>query len=122
MKEVRFTVPGYCQPKQRTITRRFITPPETKAYEATVALYARQAMKGQRPFEGFVGLEIEIICAVPGSWSRKKRTFALEGKLFPTHCDASNQLKSCEDAMNGVIYSDASANQSHHTAPGVRRA
>ena len=68
MKSVTFTVPGYCQPWQRTL-RGFITPPETRAYQAVVKFKAKEAMRGQPPFDGFVGLEIEIICAVPASRS-----------------------------------------------------
>ena len=101
-----FIVPGYCQPKQRTFGNRFNTPPETRAYEKAVAQLAKIAMQGKGPYGGFVGLEIEIICEVPKSWTKKKRAWALEGKCFPTHCDASNSLKALEDGMNKIVYID----------------
>ena len=54
MNEVRLEIPGYCQPKQRTFGRSFVTPPETRAYENLVRQYARLAMKG----ETIVGLQV----------------------------------------------------------------
>lgn len=105
MKEVRFEIPGYCQPWQRTL-RGFITPAETRAYQAVVKFKAREAMRGQKPFDGFVGLEIEIICAVPASWSKKKKADALAGKIFLTHWDVDNQIKQLFDSCNRVVYED----------------
>jgi hypothetical protein len=58
MNEVTFTVPGYCQPKQRTLGRGFITPPETRAYEKIVRQYAKLAMRSTPPLVGFIGLTI----------------------------------------------------------------
>jgi Holliday junction resolvase RusA-like endonuclease len=106
MKVVRFEVPGYVQPKQRTFGKGWITPPETRAYEKLVRQMALLAMKGSKPFDGFIGLEIEIICEVPKSWSKKKAAFALEGRLFPTHCDIDNQVKALCDGMNRALYTD----------------
>ena len=31
---------------------------------------------------------------------------ALAGKLFPTHCDIDNQVKSLSDAMNRIVFED----------------
>lgn len=101
-----FTIPGYCQPKQRTFGRSFVTPPQTRAYENTVRRLARLAMGSKPPTGSFIGLSVEIIHSVPKSWSLKKKNFALTGKLFPTNCDCSNQLKSLEDGMNRIVYED----------------
>jgi Holliday junction resolvase RusA-like endonuclease len=106
MKIVSFEIPGYCQPKQRTFGNRFVTPPETRAYEKVVRQLAHIAMRGQRPFDGFLGVEIEIICEIPKSWSKKKRDWAIAGKLFPTHCDLDNQTKAICDGMNRTVYED----------------
>lgn len=101
-----FTIPGYCQPKQRTFGRSFITPPATRLYERTVKSHARLAMNGKPSVRSFVGLEIEIICRIPPSWSKLKKSMALKGEIFPTNCDIDNQIKALADGMNGVIYED----------------
>lgn len=101
-----FEIPGYCQPKQRTFGRSFVTPPETRAYEKMVRQLGKIAMRGKPPWRGFVGLEIEIICLMPTSWSVRKRHLAATGKLFPTFCDLDNQVKALGDSMNGVVYED----------------
>ena len=103
---LRFEIPGYVQPKQRTFGNRFVTPPETRQYERHVRSCATLAMIHKRPYSGFIGLEIEIICSVPKSWSKKKKELAWMGKIFPTHCDIDNQVKAISDAMNRVVYDD----------------
>lgn len=63
-------------------------------------------MKGEPPMLGFIKLDVQIFCAIPQSWSMKKRGKALRGELMPTFCDVSNQLKALEDGMNGIVYID----------------
>jgi hypothetical protein len=92
MVEVVFEIPGYCQPKQRTFGNRFVTPPETRAYENLVKQLARAAMKGQPPLLGFIKLDVRIYCSIPSSWSKKKRGMALRGELMPRFADLSNQI------------------------------
>lgn len=101
-----FTIPGYCQPKQRTFGRWFITPPETRAYENTIRKIAHHSMAGRLPIIGFLSLEIDIICEVPKSWTKKKKILACEDKIFPTHCDIDNQIKIISDGMNRIVYED----------------
>lgn len=101
-----FTIPGYVQPKQRTFGNRFVTPPETRQYEKTVGQIAKLAMKGGAAHRGFVGLTIDIICQVPQSWTRKKKEWALAGKIFPTHCDLDNQIKCINDGLNKIVFED----------------
>ena len=101
-----FVIEGYCQPKQRTFGRGFVTPPETRAYERLVGQLARVAMKGKPPYNGFCGLDVEIIHEIPKSWSRMKKYAAVQGKIFPTICDLDNQTKSISDAMNRIVFED----------------
>lgn len=63
-------------------------------------------MKGKPPWRGFLGVEIEIICQVPKSWSKNKKNLALIGRLFPTSSDLDNCAKNFLDAMNRVVYED----------------
>lgn len=100
-----FTIPGYCQPKQRTIGK-FITPPETRLFEKTVRSYASTAMCGKAAVRGFIRLEMDIICKVHSHWTKKKVYLALTGKIYPTHCDIDNCIKSISDGMNRIVYED----------------
>lgn len=63
-------------------------------------------MKGKKPFTGYVGLEIEIIVKPPESWSKKKKAWAMEGRMFPIHCDIDNQIKGVCDGMNRAVWND----------------
>ena len=101
----RFTVHGYCQPKQRTFGRGFITPPETRAYEKLVKQTAGLSMRGQ-PYTGFVEVIIHINCAIPKSFTKKKRAAALLQRIFPINADLDNCVKAILDGMNRVIYAD----------------
>jgi Holliday junction resolvase RusA-like endonuclease len=64
------------------------------------------AMMRTRPYSGFIGIEMEIICSAPKSWSKKRKELGLTGKLFPTHCDMDNQIKSICDGMSGIVFAD----------------
>lgn len=103
---VRFEVPGYCQPKQRTGGFNYSTRPETRAYEKLVRQYAALAMRGKPPIEGFIRVEIAILHAPPKRFTLKQRDLVMAGKLFPTACDLDNQTKSVCDGMNKVVFND----------------
>lgn len=102
---IQFEIPGYCQPKQRTFGK-FITPPKTRAYEKLVGQYAKSAMMGRAPLEGFCDLEIKIFCSIPKSFNKKKLALINGRKLWPTHCDIDNQIKAVSDAINKIIFTD----------------
>ena len=63
-------------------------------------------MQGKPPVATYLGVDLEIWCAIPKSWPLKKQAWALAGKLYPTHCDADNQQKAILDGMNEVVYAD----------------
>jgi Holliday junction resolvase RusA-like endonuclease len=95
MTAVRFVIPGRPVPKRRPRVyshgRRVqvYTPPETRAYEETVGLFARRACP--EPLTGPVRLRV--------------RVFLRDGRRCP---DLSNLVKSIEDGCNGIAYADDS--------------
>ena len=110
---IRFHVPGQPCGKQRARvlkSGRSYTPAKTAAYEAHVRGCARTAgMVPDKPLDGPLALTLDVVMAVPKSWSKRKLEQALTGVLLPTgKPDASNVQKSIEDALNGVVWRDDS--------------
>lgn len=110
---IRFTVPGQPQGKGRPRVgkigthARLFTPAKTVAYEGLVAHAAHAAMAGAPLFEGPVGCELTIHCAVPQSWSGKKQRSALASEILPTSKpDIDNVVKAIFDGCNGVLWRD----------------
>ena len=108
-----FTVPGEPQGKGRARVgnvhgrARMFTPAKTVAYEGLIAMAAQQAMAGMEPFKGACVIEVECICAVPKSMSKKHRVEALAGRMRPTKKpDGDNVLKAVCDGINGVVWVD----------------
>ena len=108
-----FTVPGEPQGKGRAkIVKiggfsRMATPAKTVAYEGLVAHEAQAAMRGAQPFSGPCALEVDIVCSVPKSASKRVSAAALDGKVRPTKKpDIDNVLKAICDGMNGVVWKD----------------
>lgn len=87
-RSLRFWIPGPPVPKGRPRLGRGIiyTPAKTKAYEATVAAFAKLA--GASPSSGPVAVGIYINAS--GKW------------------DLDNCIKSILDGLNGVAYHDDS--------------
>ncbi len=86
---------------------RLYTPKKTASYEGLIAHAAAQAMRGADPLQGDCRLEVDIVCAVPASWSGKKRAQALAGLIRPAKKpDSDNVLKAVCDGMNGVVWRD----------------
>lgn len=110
---VSFTVPGEPQGKGRPRVgniagkARMFTPAKTVAYEGLVAHAAQAAMHDSQPFAGPCRIELDVLCAVPASWSAKKRAQALAGDIRPAKKpDADNVLKAVCDGLNGVVWRD----------------
>lgn len=54
-------------------------------------------------------MKVDIIRAIPKSFSKKKRVEALDGLLRPvSKPDTDNYVKAIADALNGVCYVDDS--------------
>ena len=133
MSTVAFMVPGQPQGKGRPRVGkvaghvRMFTPPKTESYEALIALFAHQAMQGRPLIAGPVRVTVDLVFAIPASWSKKKRAQAEQGAIWPTtKPDVDNVLKAVCDAINGVVWVDdvqivhLTANKVYGAAPGVR--
>ena len=83
------------------------TPDKTRNYESLIKEAATEAMGSSEPLETPVNLYLYIRAPIPQSYSKKKVADCLNGFEKPIKKpDASNVLKSVEDAMNGVVYKD----------------
>jgi len=83
------------------------TPEKTRTYETLIKDAAIEAMGASEPLETPVSLYLYIRAPIPKSYSKKKIADCLNGFEKPIKKpDASNVLKSVEDAMNGVVYKD----------------
>jgi Holliday junction resolvase RusA-like endonuclease len=110
---VAFTVPGEPQGKGRAkIVKiggfsRMATPQKTVAYEGLVAHAASLAMRGAQPFACAVAIEVDVVCSIPKSATKRFTAQALAGDVRPTKKpDADNVLKAICDGMNGVVWKD----------------
>jgi Holliday junction resolvase RusA-like endonuclease len=85
------------------------TPDKTRNYEALIKEAAIQAMGSNEILETPVNLYLYIRAPIPKSLPKKRLEACLNGSEKPIKKpDASNVLKSVEDAMNGVVYKDDS--------------
>lgn len=90
---------------------RTYTPKETREYEAQIRESALKAAAilgyAKPPADCPVQVHITSHCAIPKSWSRKKREAAQQGKIRPTvKPDADNIGKIICDALNEIAYHD----------------
>lgn len=100
---------GKGRPRASTIGghARLYTPAKTKNYEQMIKAEAAKAMAGHKPFEVPCLVELSIICAIPASYSKKKREACEAGDMLPTKKpDADNVLKAVCDAFNDVVWRD----------------
>lgn len=111
--EASFTVPGVPVGKARPrVTLRggrvwAYTPAKTRVYEEEVRSVARLVFG--KPLLGPLGADLTLCFPVPASWSRTKKSLALQGQIRPTgKPDCDNAIKGIFDAMNGVAYKDDS--------------
>jgi Holliday junction resolvase RusA-like endonuclease len=112
---VTFKVDGTPVPKGRArYVRRgnhisTYTPDKTRNYESLIKEAAIEAMGTSEPLETPVTLYLYIRAPIPKSLPKKRIEACLNGLEKPIKKpDASNVLKSVEDAMNGVVYKDDS--------------
>jgi len=85
------------------------TPDKTRNYESLIKEAAIEAMGASEPLETPVTLYLYIRAPIPKSLPKKRIEACLNGLDKPIKKpDASNVLKSVEDAMNGVVYKDDS--------------
>ena len=85
------------------------TPDKTRNYESSIKEAAIQAMGSNEILETPVNLYLYIRAPIPKSLPKKRLEACFNGSEKPIKKpDASNVLKSVEDAMNGVVYKDDS--------------
>lgn len=108
-----FEVPGepVAQGRPRFSRRGgFITaydPVKSRNYKGAVRLMVQRQMQGKKIIEDGCKATIDIFRGIPVSWSKKKRTEALAGKIRPvTKPDTDNYIKIILDSLNSIVYKD----------------
>ena len=108
---ITFEIPGKPFAKQRpkfSGKGKFVktyTPKETVDAEANIAKIAAPLFK--EPMQGAVKLRITAIFKPAKSWSKKRRSDAMERYHTQTP-DLDNVVKLVSDALNGIAYADDS--------------
>lgn len=82
------------------------TPEKTASYENFVKVCYLNKYKGQK-LDGEIIAEIIAYFPIPKSFSKKKRSEAIEGKIRPTKKpDTDNIAKTILDSLNGIAFED----------------
>lgn len=85
------------------------TPKKTVSYEKQVAMQAKAAMDGQKPFDGPVRINFIAVFPIPVAWPLWKREAAKNGVVYPTvKPDSDNIEKSIKDGCNKIVWIDDS--------------
>jgi len=102
------------------------SPAKTKHYEAALQYAASEAMDGRPLFDCPLFVAVVIKRKIPQSWSQKKRTDALAGRIYPvTRPDLDNHEKIL-DALNEVVWVDdaqvcfKTSSKVYSDKPGIR--
>ena len=95
-----------------TIRGRPYVPSTTRSYQLDLRYRAQEVMAGRPPIAGAVAVNVVATFGVPRSWSRKKRTAALDGLLHHvSKPDADNLLRMLDAICGVVIYDDRQITQ-----------
>lgn len=97
---------GKGRPRFLKATGRAFTPTATRSYEAALRLAAQAIMVGRPPLDGPLSIKIAAGFPIPASWSRKKRTDAAAGLIWPTVKPDADNLAKMLDALNEVVFRD----------------
>ena len=107
---MKIIIPGIPIAKGRPRVGKFgtYTPTKTVNYENLVQLCYMDQGEGKK-LEGALQMVIDLFFPIPKSYSKKRVEAIKEMKeLHTKKPDASNCLKSIEDALNGFAYDDDS--------------
>lgn len=110
VETITFTVPGKPVPKGRPRFARghTYTPKKTRDYETLMAIKAKEAMRGRKPFEKALVLIVRVFNPIPVAFGKMKSLHAQEQKIRPiVRPDLDNNIK-CIDALNGICFKDDS--------------
>ena len=93
------------RPRFNTSTGRAFTTNKTRDFEEALRWeYVKN--NGKNYGENFIEVDLVFAFMPPKSWSKKKVSEALEGRIRPTKSDIDNYIKSVLDSLNTVAYSD----------------
>jgi Holliday junction resolvase RusA-like endonuclease len=85
---------------------RLYDPPKVARYKRELALLCRQQYHG-KPLEGELSLKVAFFRPVQKSISKIEHVRRISGAHRPVvKPDLSNYLKSFEDALNGILWTD----------------
>jgi Holliday junction resolvase RusA-like endonuclease len=104
---------GKGRPRSRMVFPRSKPPfihvysdPKTAAYEKTLALAGKVAMRGRPPLMGPLAITVTAIMRVPASWPIKDRDAALAGTIRPQVKPDWDNIGKVTDALNGIVWND----------------
>lgn len=106
---------GWSRPRARLVTpksgQQFITvfkDAKTRKFERDLGYIGKAAMRGKRPLDCALAIEIIACFSVPKSWTRRDRDAALAGTIRPTgRPDVDNVMKMV-DGLNEIVWVDDS--------------
>ena len=101
-------MPPVSKARPRFANGHAYTPAKTRRYEEAVRNIARMAINSA--LTGAIRLYIYFYMPIPKSWSKTKKSLAINGELRPTsRPDIDNLAKTILDSLNGGIgYNDDS--------------
>ncbi len=83
------------------------TPSTTVVYENAIKVFASQCMRSTPPTKEAVFVVMVVVFTPPESWSKKKRTAALDGTYqHVSKPDGDNVQKAVFDGLQGVVVVD----------------
>lgn len=110
--EIRFSIPGKAQAKQRPKFNRYsgraYTPEQTVSYENWVRDCYMKGFTGiHEPTDKPIKVDIRMYVEIPQSKSKKQKEKMLKGEIKPcVKPDVDNVAKTILDALNGIAYKD----------------
>lgn len=107
-----FTVPGAPRGKRAPQAANIgghammFTDAKTRSELGAIKMFAAEAMKGQKPYDGAVILRLCAYRPIPASLSKKKTAAALAGEIAPTTKPDLDNYYKMVDALNKVVWID----------------
>ena len=86
---------------------KIYTDADTRAYERSVGVIARQAMGPRAPFEGPLSASLRFRLPLPKSMTKRRRASILAGEeAYLGSLDIDNMAKAILDGMNAIAFLD----------------
>lgn len=106
IERMHLEVPGTPVPKARPRLGKgghTYTPKKTKDYELELKLMARSEMRGRKPFDGVLTIELCFHLPRPENWPKWKQNESYVGHTSKPDWD---NLSKIIDGLNGVVWID----------------